>query len=77
MEFPTTDKQIKMWCLEIAYDDDFIASKIEGGDRIERAKKVYDFICSYQPSLPSGAQKKPRVSLFSRWKNLLRLKAHG
>ena len=52
MEFPTTDKQIKMWCLEIAYDDNLMASKIEGEDRIKRAERAYDFICSYQPSVP-------------------------
>ena len=52
MEFPTTDKQIKMWCLEIAYDDNLMASKIEGEDRIKRAERAYDFICSYQPSGP-------------------------
>ena len=77
MGFPTTDKQIKMWCLEIAYDDNLMASKIEGEDRIKRAERAYDFICSYQPSSPSGAQKTPRASLFSRWKNFLRLKGRG
>ena len=77
MEFPTTDKQIKMWCLEIAYDDNLMASKIEGEDRIKRAERVYDFICSYQPSSPSGEQKKLRVSPFSRLKNFLRLKGRG
>lgn len=77
MEFPTTDKQIKMWCLEIAYDDNLMASEIEGEDRIKRAERAYDFICSYQPSSPSGEQKKLRVSPFSRLKNFLRLKGRG
>ena len=35
MEFPTTDKQFKMWCLEIAYDDNLMASKSEGVVRIK------------------------------------------
>lgn len=52
MGYPTTDKQIKMWCLEVAYDNGLVASKIEGEDRIKRAERAYDFICSYQPSEP-------------------------
>lgn len=78
MEFPITDKQIKMWCFAYADEQrDFSATMdIDGADRVERAKRLYDFISSYEPS-SSEAQKKPRVSLFSRLKNFLRLKGRG
>lgn len=79
MEFPATDKQIKMWCFAYADEQrDFSATMdIDGADRVERAKRLYDFICSYQPSSPSGEQKKLRVSPFSRLKNFLRMKGRG
>jgi hypothetical protein len=53
MEFPTTDKQIKMWCFAYADEQrDFSDTMdIDGADRVERAKRLYDFICSYQPSV--------------------------
>lgn len=56
MEFPTTDKQIKMWCFAYADEQrDFSATMdIDGADRVERAKRLYDFISSYQPSAPSN-----------------------
>ena len=77
MEFPITDKQIKMWCFYYADECELIGSRIDGVDRIEKAERIYDFICSYQPPSPSGAQTKPRASLLSRLKNFLRLKGRG
>ena len=74
MEFTTTDKQIKMWCLTYVYDCWFYDKKIEGEDNVNKAERVYDFIVNYETS---GAQKTPRASLFSRWKNFLRLKGRG
>ena len=77
MEFPITDKQIKMWCFYYADECELIGSRIDGADRIAKAERIYDFICSYQPSSSSEAQKKPRASLFSRLRNFLWLKGRG
>lgn len=78
MEFPTTDKQIKMWCFAYADEQrDFSATMdIDGADRVERAKRLYDFISSYEPS-SLEEKMKPRVSLLSRLKSFLRLKGRG
>lgn len=78
MEFPTTDKQIKMWCFAYADEQrDFSATMdIDGADRVERAKRLYDFISSYEPS-SLGEKMKPHVSLLSRLKSFLRLQGRG
>lgn len=78
MEFPTTDKQIKMWCFAYADEQqDFSATMdIDGADRVERAKRLYDFISSYEPS-SLEEKMKPRASLLSRLKSFLRLKGRG
>ena len=42
MEFPKTDAEIRMYCLELSRDEgDFK----DGKPNIDRAKQYYEFIC--------------------------------
>lgn len=62
MEFPTTDAEIRMYCIE--------STKSDGKPDVEAAQKMYDFICPPSSSKSKARKKKPRVSLFGLRKRI-------
>ena len=64
MEYPKTDEEIRMYCLNLS-----MGVAIGAHPDIEEAKRIYKFITA---SRQAESRKKSRCPLLSRLKNLFR-----